>query len=238
MQPQIGSQKTKINVLLVENGRIIRAGLKSILEKNQSIKVVGEFDSPQDLTVSASQDMIDNYEPEVVVYSPMTNCLTGVEQMKELQRLLPNSKILLLSRGEDQVVLERAVSLGASGIVYHNQPWETFVRAVEKISDGEIWIDRTLMARTLNNFSAVKIEKRDYEKQKIKSLTPKERQVISAIGEGLSNKEIMQTLNISESTVRHHLTSIFSKLEVKDRLCLVIYAYQHGLVKIKEPKFC
>ena len=122
--------------------------------------------------------------------------------------------------------------MGVSGIVKYAQTPEILLRAVERIFGGEIWIERSLMAQVLGEFtnSTPESEQQIYEKQKIESLTPKEHQVISAIGEGLRNKEIAKKLHISEATVRHHLSSIFSKLEVEDRLSLVIYAYQRGLI--------
>jgi DNA-binding NarL/FixJ family response regulator len=236
MQPQNGTPKSMINVLLVESGQIMRTGLKMLLEKNNSIKVVREFEAALPFPIKTQGSITPIDTTDVIVFSPTANCLEGIAKITELRELLPNAKVLLLAKGSNQMAMQKAVMLGASGIVYHKQTGEVLVQAVEKVFKGEIWIDRMLMAQTLNDFTAEKVEKRDHERQKIDSLTPREKQMICSIGEGMSNKEITKNLSISESTVRHHLSSIYSKLEVKDRLGLVIYAYKFGLIKIIESR--
>ena len=99
-----------------------------------------------------------------------------------------------------------------------------------KVNEGEVWIERSMMGSMIQEFT--KPTMADPEAAKIESLTDREREVIALIGEGLKNKQVGERLFISETTVTHHLSSVFSKLDVSDRLELIIYAFRHGLAKI------
>ena len=104
------------------------------------------------------------------------------------------------------------------------------MKAIKKVSEGEVWIDRSMMGSMIQEFS--KPTQADPEEAKIDSLTLREREVIKLVGEGLKNRQIAERLYISETTVTHHLSSVFSKLEVSDRLELIIYAFRHALAKL------
>ena len=96
-------------------------------------------------------------------------------------------------------------------------------RAIERVNAGDIWMERRLMAALLSSTGA-----RTYD-ERLHCLTPREREVVCLVSEGLKNKQIAQRLSVADVTVRHHLTSVFSKLDVADRLSLVVFAFQHGL---------
>lgn len=114
-----------------------------------------------------------------------------------------------------------------------DQSFEVLAKAIERIYAGEMWLDRSMTAALIEELSRRReANKTNPEAAKIETLTEREREVIAAVGEGLKNKEIGERLFISDITVRHHLTSIYSKLEVSDRLELIIYAYRHNLVPI------
>jgi DNA-binding NarL/FixJ family response regulator len=107
---------------------------------------------------------------------------------------------------------------------------ETLLEAIAKVNAGEVWLDSLLVANVLNELTRARTRPpTNPEEVKIKALTARERDIIKLIGQGLKNQTIADRLCISEATVRHHLTSIYGKLEVGDRLELAIYAYRHGL---------
>jgi len=112
------------------------------------------------------------------------------------------------------------------------QAADLLLKAIKKVHAGEVWIDRSMMSSVLSDVRSERHEETDPEAPKIASLTPREREVIALVSEGLKNKLIGERLFISETTVTHHLSSIFSKLDVSDRLELIIYAFRHGLAKI------
>jgi DNA-binding NarL/FixJ family response regulator len=99
----------------------------------------------------------------------------------------------------------------------------TLFRAIERVHAGDVWMERRLMAALLSGHGA------GTHGPQLDSLTPREREVVRLISEGLKNKQIAQRLSVTDVTVRHHLTSVFSKLDVADRLSLVVFAFEHGL---------
>jgi DNA-binding NarL/FixJ family response regulator len=123
--------------------------------------------------------------------------------------------------------------MGAMGVVPKTSNRQTLYKAIEKVHAGEVWIDRAMIANVLTQLSRSRLDdETDPEAARIASLSDREREVITLIGKGLKNKEIAARLTISEITVRHHLSSIYSKLNVADRLELTIYAYRNGLADL------
>ncbi len=222
------SRNSKIKVLLVENSLILRAGLKLLLEKDHAVQV-SEID-----TFATPGEFLEVEKPDVVVISRCEDSEERLNMITKVRGLFTEARILLLVRKLNTDHLRRAVTMGVAGIVRCEQTPETLIRAVERVSQGEVWLERTLMAEVIGEYSEPqKAKETDYESQKMKSLTRKEREVVNLIGEGLRNKEIAKKLYISDATVRHHLSSIFSKLEVEDRLGLIVYALRYGLINIK-----
>jgi DNA-binding NarL/FixJ family response regulator len=116
------------------------------------------------------------------------------------------------------------------GIVLKEHAPYQLLKAIMKVHDGEVWIERSMMGSMIHELN--KPNTVDPEITKIESLTDREREVIALVGEGLKNKQVGERLFISETTVTHHLSSVFSKLDVSDRLELIIYAFRHGLAKM------
>ena len=148
----------------------------------------------------------------------------------ELMAAPAEARIIILTGLRDPEAHRQAVLLGAMGIVKKEKAAEVLISAIQRVHAGEAWLDPSLMAGVLSEMTrAGKTRKADPETEKIATLTNREREVIALIGEGIKNKEIAERLFISETTVRHHLTSIFAKLGVADRVELLIYAFRHGL---------
>ena len=146
-------------------------------------------------------------------------------------RALP-TRVLILTGVRDPEIHQQCVRLGAKGLVQKELASSTLLKAIEKVYANEIWFDRNMMSNLLNEVLNQKNGKKDDPQAvKIATLTQREREVIDLVCQGLKNKQIAERLYISDTTVRHHLTSIFSKLEVSDRLELVIYSYRYGLAQ-------
>jgi DNA-binding NarL/FixJ family response regulator len=161
--------------------------------------------------------------------------------LDEIPNLLARSraKILVLTGIRDESLHDKAVLAGASGVVEKEAPAETILAAIEKVHEGQLWLDRVATGRIFLEFSresAAQIV--DPERAKISSLTEREREVvaISATHAGANAKAIAEMLYISEHTLRNHLTSIYEKLQVATRLALFAYAHRHGLTKPPSPK--
>ncbi len=143
----------------------------------------------------------------------------------------------------DDGLLRRIARLGAMGVVSKAQAVETLVKAIKKVHSGEIWFDRATMAGVIHDLAQPNRLARDEEAAaRIATLTKREREVIQNLGQGLNAEAISKRLFITETTVRHHLSSIIEKLCVYDRFELVFYAYRHGLafpptyIPVEDPR--
>ena len=213
-----------IRILIVDDHLVVRAGLHMLIENHPGMTVVAMASNRTEaLELSASA------APNLILLDldlGGENALTFLTQLRETT---PNARILVLTGLRDTDAHRQAVQLGAMGVVLKEHAPDVLIKAIEKVHAGEIWLDRPTMGRMLREMSAREEKEIDPEVAKIKSLTQREREVVALIAEGLKNKQIAQRLFISETTVTHHLSSVYSKLGVSDRLELVIYAFAHKL---------
>lgn len=216
-----------IHILLVDDHSIVRSGLRMLIGSEPGLEVVGEADGR-----ASALDSSARLQPDIILLDLDLGGDSSLDFLPDLLANVPQGRVILLTgtRNPDEHV--RAVRLGAMGVVLKEQAADVLVRAIQKVHAGEAWLDPTLTARLLTGMAPGRGAKQvDPETVKIAALTDREREVIALICEGLQNKTIGQRLFISETTVRHHLTSIFSKLGLENRLELVIYAYRHGLAQ-------
>lgn len=217
-----------IRVLLIDDHSVVRTGLRMLIENQNSFDVVGEAGTYND-----ALDLTRQEQPDVVLLDLDLAGDSGVDLLPQLLEATDNkAKVILLTAVQDEETHREAVRRGAMGLVRKEQAADMLVKAIEKVYSGEIWLERTMTASVFRELRGVDYRSKDPEQAKIESLTEREREVIELIGEGLKNQEIAERLFISSSTVRHHLTSIYDKLGVSDRLELVIYAFRHNLVQL------
>ena len=220
--------KKPIRVVLLDHHTLGRDGLCMLFQDFPEIEVVGQEGSSAD-----GLSLVENLNPDIILLELNLDCKIDAEVIHELLEVSNQSKVLLLTGIDETQIHNLAIQMGAMGVVHKSQNRKVLIKAIEKVHAGEVWIDRTMMANILTRMTHSRLNKRnDPEAEKIALLTDREREVVTLIGEGLKNKEIARRLSISETTVRHHLTSIFSKLHVSDRLELTIYAYQNGLAEL------
>ena len=221
----------RIKILLVDDHAIIREGLRLLLGHLPTMRVVGEAGNIQDALSAAERE-----QPDIILLDIELGADDGLEQLPRLLAAAPNARSLILTSSDDRETHARAMRLGARGLVSKEKAGAVLIKAIEKVREGELWFDRTIMGSVLNDLArGGSGRKADPEAEKIASLTGREREVLALLCEGLKNKQIGEQLFISETTVRHHLTSIFSKLDVDDRLELLLYAFRYGLVPPPSP---
>ena len=217
-----------IKVLLIDDHAMFRTGLRLAIESRPGIKVVAEAATSAEALAAAARE-----SPDIILLDLDLGEESGFELLPELIAAGHAGRVILLTGTRDPEAHRRAVRMGAVGLVLKEHAIETVLKAIEKVHAGEAWLDRMMIATILRERSRPEnANGRSGEAAKIATLTERERQVIGLIGEGLKNREIADRMFISEATVRHHLTSIFNKLGVEDRLELVIYAYQHHLAEL------
>jgi DNA-binding NarL/FixJ family response regulator len=218
-----------IRVLLIDDHRSILWGLERLIESGRpAMQVVGTATNCAD-----ALKLIDTAAPDLILLDIGLGTENGVD---EIPNLLARShaKILVLTGLRDESLHDKAVLAGASGVVEKEAPAETILAAIEKVHEGQLWLDRVATGRIFLEFARENAAQSvDPERVKIASLTDREREIVSiaATHAGFNAKAIAEMLYISEHTLRNHLTSIYDKLQVANRLELFAYVHKHGLTK-------
>ncbi len=214
-----------IKVLIVDDHAVVRAGLRMLIDQDPDMKVTGLAGNRSEALAAATSE-----PPNIIILDIVLGDDDGLSFLPELRAVAGDARVLVLTGLRSPESQRRAMRAGAMGIVLKEHAAEVLIKAIKKVHQGEVWLDRLAMGSVLQEISENK--KPEPDKEKIASLTEREREVIGLVGEGLKNKQIASRLFISETTVTHHLSSVFSKLEVSDRLELIIYAFRHGLAKM------
>jgi DNA-binding NarL/FixJ family response regulator len=213
-----------IRILLVDDHIVVRAGLKLIIQSQPGMTIAGEAGNSDEAVALAA-----SVQPDIILLDLDLGGESGTNLISRLIAAASEARIIALTGVRDREIHRQAVLLGAMGVVPKERAADALVSAIERVHAGEAWLDPSLVAGVLSEVSRARAPKIDPDSERIASLTNREREVINLIGEGIKNKEIADRLFISVTTVRHHLTSIFDKLEVADRVELLIYAFRHGL---------
>jgi DNA-binding NarL/FixJ family response regulator len=220
--------KDPICVLIADDHVVVRAGLRMLIETQPTMKVVGEAGTKNEVLSLASRE-----QPDIILLDIYLGSENSLEFMPELMAKAENARIIILTGFRDKEEHQLAVRLGAMGVVLKDTTPQLMLKSIERVHAGEVWLDRFLTSKLIVSLRGnTRDEKQPEDDSRIGKLTEREHEVLALVGEGLKNKQIADRLYISEITVRHHLTSIFEKLKVSDRLELLIFAYQKGLVKV------
>lgn len=217
----------QIRIMIIDDHAVIRAGLRMLIEQDQTMNVVAQAGNRAEALLLAEKE-----QPDIILFDLMLGDDDGLEFLPALCEISPNSRVLVLTGVQTTESHRLAIRRGAMGIVLKQQAADLLLKAIQKVYAGEVWIDRSMMGSVLDDVRSERQQGSNTEATKIASLTPREREVVALVSEGLKNKLIGERLYISETTVTHHLSSVFSKLEVSDRLELIIYAFRHGLAKM------
>jgi DNA-binding NarL/FixJ family response regulator len=215
-----------IRLVILDAYTLVRKSLRLLLENQPGLIVVGEAgDSNQGLKVVADQ------KPDIILLKLNPAGDPGLDVISRLIKTWKRARIILMTTTEDPLVCLQAIQEGVLGVVSKLQSPEVLVKAIEKVNAGEVWIEHSMVARLL---TTTDIARRSLGfnsgEDRINQLSNREREVVKLISRGLKNQQIANQLSISQSTVGHHLTSIYSKLGVSDRLELLIFAHHKGLV--------
>jgi len=214
-----------IRVLLVEDHAVVRAGLRLLIESRRGLVVVGEATNHADALALAARE-----QPHIILLDLDLGTENGHDLLPRLRTAAEQARVLILTGMRDINAHRQAIRQGALGLVLKEQAPDVLLKAIEKVHAGEVWLDRAMMAGVLSEM-VVGGARPGSKEARVAMLTEREREVIALVNEGLKNKQISDRLSISETTVRHHLTSIFAKLGVESRLELAIFAHRHSLSK-------
>lgn len=215
-----------VRVFVVEDHKCVLWGLERLVDGEQPrMRIVGHAVSRQEALEGAAR-----LQPDVIL---LDLDLNGESSLDFLPQLLQtgDARVLVLTGCREQDTWARAVLIGARGIVPKDEPADVLIRAITRVAEGEVWLDRNTTARAFTAFAKGGKDALDPDARLIASLTPKERQIVAAVCQqrGANSEAIAARLFMSEHTLRNHLTSIYGKLGVKNRVGLVMYALEHQL---------
>ena len=219
----------KIRILIIDDQLIVREGLRMLIENHPGTKVVAMAS-----TRSEALDIIAREPTDLIILNLELGGNSALSFIPELREAAKDARILVLTGQRDSTTHQKAAQYGAMGVVLKEDAADLLLKAIEKVYKGEAWLDRLTLGSLIFQMSSQEKETVDPRTRKIASLTDRERQVIALIAEGLKNRQIADRLFISHVTVTHHLSSIYGKLGVSDRLELVIYAFANKLAKMPE----
>ena len=219
----------KIRILIVDDQLLVRDGLRMLIENHPGTKVVAMAG-----TRSEALDILAREACDLIILDLELGGYSAISFIPQLREAAKDSRVLVLTGSRDSETHQKAAQLGAMGVVLKENAADVLLKAIEKVYNGEAWLDRITLGNLLWQMSNRDKDSLDPRAKKISTLTERERQVIALIAEGLKNRQIAERLFISPTTVTHHLSSIYSKLGVSDRLELVIYAFANKLAKMPE----
>jgi DNA-binding NarL/FixJ family response regulator len=217
------SEERRIRILLVDEECLVRAALQKLLESWPELEVIGVAGGGAE-----GLELLGRLNPDVVLLTLTGNDSESLEAVGEFVRA---SEQLLVLGGESLIpnIATELVRLGVRGVVRKNRPADELRRAIKKVHEGtEIWLDRASLTLLVASGGARQ------DASAFILLTQREREVAVLVGKGLKNKEVGERLFISETTVRHHLTTIFSKLDVRNRFELIDHLHRNKLLTSKE----
>lgn len=218
-----------IRVLLVDDQTIIRQGLANLLEHQPDLQVVGDAANGQEAIDRVSTLYGTPNQPDVILMDVRMPEVDGVAATKQICTDFPEVKIVVLTTFDDTEYVQKAMRWGAKGYLLKQTPIQALVTAIRAVHQGYTHMGPGLFEKTLGSPqtpAAPAIFSEDTLPDNLRSLSPREREVLQAIVAGLSNREIGEKLFISERTVRNHVTSILSQLQLRDRTQAALYASQ------------
>jgi DNA-binding NarL/FixJ family response regulator len=208
-------------ILLVDDHEVVRVGLRSLLERQPNFEVVAEAATAKDALEKTAA-----YQPDVVVMDIRLKGGSGIEACQEITTHYPQTKVIMLTSYAEDEMLFSAIRAGAAGYVLKQIGSEDLVRAIEAIGRGDALLDPAVTQRV---FQEVRKAAREEEASAFADLTQQEMHVLQLVAEGRTNRQIAEALYLGEGTVRNYVSSILSKLNVRNRAEAAAYAVQHNL---------
>jgi DNA-binding NarL/FixJ family response regulator len=207
-----------IQILLVDDQHIIRQGLKTMLESNDDMQIVGEAENGQ-----SAIDQIPKLQPDIVLMDIRMPVMDGVAATREILQLYPDRKILILTTFDDDEYVSQAMRLGARGYLLKDTEPDELAMAIRAVYKGHTQLGPGLFEKAITSVETV--VSTISPPLALAQLTPRELEVLKLIASGSNNREIADELFLSENTVKNYVTNILSRLNLRDRTQAALFAH-------------
>lgn len=216
---------TPVRVLLVDDDDLMRAGLAAVLSSDETIDVVGEAPNGR-----IAVEQVIAHRPDVVLMDVRMPTLDGIAATREVLAVAPDAKVVILTTFEQDDYVFGALNAGASGFLLKRTRPEELIGAIHTIAAGDSLLSPSVTRTVIQRMAEQPLRDASAE-ARLEQLTPREREVLELVGQGLSNGEIAAALVVEESTVKTHVKHVLRKLRLRDRVHAVIVAHESGLTQ-------
>jgi DNA-binding NarL/FixJ family response regulator len=215
----------KVGVLIVDDDKLMRAGLRAVFSSDEAIEVVGEAADGR-----AAIDSARRLDPDVVLMDVRMPEMDGITATREVLAAAPETRVVIVTTFEEDDYVFGALAAGASGFLLKRTGPEELIAAIHTVADGEALLSPSVTRRVIERMAS-QPTLGEPDEGRLDELTERESEVLELIAAGLTNAEIAERLVIEESTVKTHVKRILMKLDLRDRVQAVIFAYESGLIR-------
>jgi DNA-binding NarL/FixJ family response regulator len=215
-------QQAKIRVVVADDQPVVRAGFTALLHAQPDLEVVGDTGDGDDLV-----DLVTATQPDVAVVDIRMPRMDGIEACRRLAQAGVATKVLIVTTFDLDAHVFDALRAGASGFLLKDAPAARLVEAVRTVADGSMLLGPGVTRQLVEQWASSRAR---VDARWLDDLTPREREIALLVARGGSNAEIAQQLVVSEQTIKSHVSEVLRKLNVRDRVQVVVLAYEHGLV--------
>ncbi|MFY9285939.1 MAG: response regulator transcription factor [Tissierellaceae bacterium] len=216
-----------IRVMIVDDHQLFREGIKSILSATKDILVVSEA---ADGETAITQAHIHN--PDIILLDIVMPHIDGIRTLRRMKDLGIKSRIIILSAHSSKNYIINAIKLGASGYITKDNNRQNLIQVIRRVASGGKYLQPSLGMILRQNLEEEEDDDYSEDIKKMELLSRREFEILTLVARGNTNKEIGNKLFISEKTVKNHMTQIFKKIEVEDRVQAVIFAYKNSIIEV------
>ncbi len=219
-----------LNILIVEDQKLIREGLTALLSLEEDLTIVGEAENGQ-AALALLAKLPKEQQPKIALLDMRMPVMDGVATAAALRDRYPTLKVLVLTTFDDDALISQAMAVGASGYLLKDTPSEELAMAIRAVAKGYSQFGPGIVQKMMRPLAPDRLQTDDkpHIPPEVAALTPREREVFACIGQGASNREIAQQLYLSEGTVKNHVSNILARLGLRDRIqaALLAQSIQH-----------